>query len=200
MKKSIVTVSKFMTVVVFTLVCVIGYAQQPQGLQVNQVAPNFSGKDQNGKSVSLKSALKKGPVVLVFYRGEWCPYCNKYLKDLEQSLAQVTAKGGTIIAITPETPESTKKTIQKTQATFSVLNDKGLKIMKSYDVAFKLDDKTLEQFKKYNIDLNKNNGENGANLPVPAVYVIGKSGKIAYRFFDPDYTKRAPVTEIVGAL
>jgi peroxiredoxin len=175
--------------------------QNPQGLQVNQIAPDFSAEDQNGNMVNLKSLLKKGSVVLVFYRGEWCPYCNKYLKELEQSLTQLTSKGATVVAVTPERPEYINKSIEKTNATFPILHDEGLKIMKSYDVAYKLDESSIKKYKRLKVDLNVINGEaNKENLPVPAVYVINKQGTIAYRFFDPDYVNRAPISSIMKYL
>lgn len=176
-------------------------AQQPQGLHVNDVAPEFTGIDQNGKTISLKSELQKGSVVLVFYRGEWCPYCNRYLKELEESLSQISSKSATVIAVTPQLDEYIDKSVEKTKATFSILHDDGLKIMKSYDVAYKLDEATLDKYKRFKIDLNVINGSiNGSSLPVPAVYVINRNGKIAYRFFDPDYTVRAPIKTIMGYL
>ncbi len=114
----------------------------PKGLNIYDAAPMFTAKDQNGKTVSLSTALKKGPVVLVFYRGQWCPYCNKHLKKLEDSLSLITAKGASLITITPEKPENISKTIEKTKASYSILYDDSLKIMKSYDVAFTVDEKT----------------------------------------------------------
>jgi peroxiredoxin len=175
--------------------------QDPKGLHVNDAAPEFSAKDQEGNTVNLKEQLKKGPVVLVFYRGQWCPHCNKFLKKLEDSLSLVTNKGAGIIAITPEKPKNIDKTVEKTKASYPILFDDGLKIMKSYDVAFAVDDKTIERYKGYGIDFIKANGEaNGTNLPVPAVYVINKEGKIVFRHFDKDYTKRPPVAEILQHL
>ncbi|GHM98759.1 hypothetical protein WSM22_02490 [Cytophagales bacterium WSM2-2] len=189
---------KFLLTILLCFTLILSKAQQPVGLQVGDVAPDFVSVDQNGKTISLKSELKKGTVVLVFYRGEWCPYCNKYLKELEESLSGFTAKGASVIAVTPEVPEYITKSIEKTKASFPVLHDGGLKIMKSYDVAYQLDDKTVDKYKKFKIDLNVINGtENGTNLPVPAVYVINRQGKIVYRFFDPDYTNRAPVSAIM---
>ncbi|MEO8770827.1 MAG: peroxiredoxin-like family protein [Ferruginibacter sp.] len=173
---------------------------QPHGIAENQKAPDFTAKDQNGKMISLKAALKKGPVVVVFYRGQWCPYCNRELKMLEDSLSFFQAKGATVIAVTPEIQKNIEKTIEKTKATYSILYDDGLSIMKSYDVAFTLDSSMIGKFKGYGIDLNESNGANGNNLPVPAVYVINKEGMIVYRHFDPDYTKRATVKEILSHL
>ncbi len=179
---------------------IINAQDGPKGLNVNVAAPSFSAKDQNGKTVSLNEELKKGQVVLVFYRGQWCPYCNKHLKKLEDSLSLITAKGAILITITPEKPENISKTIEKTKASYSILFDDGLKIMKSYDVAFAVDEKTVEKYKGYGIDFTKANGENGDNLPVPALYIIGMDGKIAYRYFDTDYSKRASVAEILAHL
>jgi peroxiredoxin len=181
--------------------CICAEAQtEPKGLNVNDNAPQFTGTDQNGKSFDLTKELKKGSVVLVFYRGQWCPYCNRQLKKLEDSLSLIMAKGATLVTVTPEKPENISKTIEKTQATYPILFDDGLKIMKSYDVAFGLDDKTIEKYKGYGIDFSTVNGSNGANLPVPAVYVINKKGKIVFRQFDKNYTQRASVAEILKYL
>jgi peroxiredoxin len=172
----------------------------PKGLNVNDNAPDFTAKDQNGKTVSLKEELKKGAVVIVFYRGQWCPYCNKQLKKLEDSLSFIMSKGAALITITPEKPENIVKTIAKTKATYSILSDDGLAIMKRYDVAFSVDAATTEKYKKYGIDFTEANGSNGAMLPVPAVYVINKEGKIVFRHFDPDYRNRASVQDILAHL
>ena len=172
----------------------------PKGLLVNDKAPGFVAKDQNGKKIDLEEQLKKGPVVLVFYRGQWCPYCNKQLAKLEDSLSLITARGATLITVTPEKQENIKKTIEKTKASYPILFDEGLVIMKAYDVAFSVDEKTVEKYKTYGIDFTEANGSNGAHLPVPAVYVINKEGKIVFRHFDKDYTRRASVAEILKYL
>jgi peroxiredoxin len=173
---------------------------KPKGLNIDEKAPVFTAKNQQGKNISLAEQLKKGPVVLVFYRGQWCPYCNKQLKRLEDSLSMITAKGATLIAVTAEKQENISKTIEKTKASYPILFDNGLKIMKSYDVAFAVDEKTVEKYKGYGIDFNEVNGSNGAYLPVPAVYVINKDGIIVFKHFDPNYTKRASVQDILDHL
>jgi peroxiredoxin len=183
------------------LIALASNAQETaKGLNVNDKAPLFSAKDQNGKTISLKEQLKAGSVVLIFYRGQWCPFCNRELKSLEDSLSLITAKGATLIAITPEKPENISKTIEKTKATYPVLFDEGLTILKSYDVAFAVDAKLIERYKGYGIDLNEVNGSNGAYLPVPAVYIINKKGEIVYKYFDADYRKRPSVQEILEHL
>ncbi|MCX6319027.1 MAG: peroxiredoxin-like family protein [Bacteroidetes bacterium] len=172
-----------------------------QGLQVNDMAPDFTAMDQNGNKINLKEVLEKGPAVVVFYRGQWCPYCNQQLKKLEDSMSLVSAKGATIIAISPETAENISKTVEKTKATYPILHDEGMNIMKSYDVAFAVDEKTIEKYKGYGIDFIRANGAaNGANLPVPALYIINKEGKIIFRHFDKNYTKRVSVAEVLSHL
>jgi peroxiredoxin len=193
---------KLFTTLVLSAITGLAYLAQaqPKGLAVNDKAPDFSGKDQTGKTVSLKDQLKKNAVVLVFYRGEWCPFCNKELKSMEDSLKYITGKGAVVIAVSPEKAENIDKTIVKTKASYSILHDENLKIMKSYDVAFQVDTLTIKKYKGYGIDFNNANGENGASLPVPAIYIVNKKGKIAYRYFDADYRKRPSVKEIVSHL
>jgi peroxiredoxin len=178
------------------------YAQQlPKGLAVNSKAPDFTAISHTGEKINLQETLKKGAVVLVFYRGQWCPHCNRQLKKLEDSLSFITAKSASLIAVTPEKPDNIDKTIKKTKATYPVLHDEALTIMKAYDVAYDVDAATIERYKKYGIDFTEVNGTtNGARLPVPALFVIKQDGTIAYRHFNPDYTKRPSVAEILAAL
>ncbi len=172
----------------------------PQGLKVGEIAPQLTGIDQHGKKINLKEILEKGEVVLVFYRGQWCPYCNKELSAINDELQTINTKGATVIAITPETTENINKTIEKTNVLFSIIQDDGLTIMKNYKVNFTVDEATLTKYKNYGIDFEKVNGSNGSNLPIPATYIIGKNRKIKYVFFDPDYKKRASVQDIIENL
>jgi peroxiredoxin len=188
-------------IISFLILSVFSIAQEaPKGLALQEKAPDFSAKDQTGTTINLKEQLKKGSVVLVFYRGQWCPYCNKQLSKLEDSLQLIKAKGASLIAVTPEKPENINKTVAKTKATYPILFDEGLQIMKSYDVAFAVDNNTIEKYKKYGIDFTQSNGANGANLPVPAIYVINKEGVVVFRHFDADYRKRASVADILKYL
>ncbi len=172
----------------------------PQGLKPNTTAPDFIAKDQNGEVFHLKNSLTKGPVLLVFYRGQWCPYCNKELKALEDSLNLLIRKGVTLVAVTPELQENVSKTIAKTGATYPILHDEGLKIMKSYDVAYTVDSTSTVRYLKFGIDVSRNNGSNGNNLPVPAIYIIDRKGIIVYRFFEPDFRIRPSVAEMISHL
>ena len=174
---------------------------KPEGLFINSKAPEFKAKDQSGIEVNLKELRKKGPVVIVFYRGNWCPYCNRYLKKLEDSLQYIKEKGAQLVAITPEKMEGIEKTIEKTKASFAILHDEDLKIMKAYDVEYSLDERAVGRYKNADIDLAVINDKKNANfLPVPAIYIVNKEGSIVYRFFDVDYKKRLSVKEILENL
>ena len=125
MKKLILSICLFFTVYA------LAAQEAPEGLFIASKAPDFKATDQNGKEIRLKDLLKKGKVVVVFYRGQWCPYCNKELSRLQDSLQFIIDKGATLIAISPEKPEMVAKTVEKTKATYSILYDKELKIMKA---------------------------------------------------------------------
>jgi peroxiredoxin len=175
--------------------------EKPEGLFINSKAPDFKLKDQNGAEVSLKELRKKGPVVVLFYRGNWCPYCNKELKRFQDSLQFITDKGATLVAITPEAAEGVSKTIEKTGAAFPILYDADLKVSKGYAVTFDVDEKTAARYKNFGNDLMVINQQKGkVVLPVPAVYVVNRDGAVTYRFFDADYKKRPNVKDILAEL
>jgi len=172
--------------------------EKPEGLFINSKAPDFRSIDQYGKEIRLRDLLKDSTVVLFFYRGYWCPYCSKQLKKLEDSLQLIKARGAKLIAVTPEKTENISKTIEKTKASYSLLYDKEMKIIKAYGVAFEIDEKTVSRYKNADIDLATINGQKDKfYLPVPAVYIIDKEGTIYYRYFDADYKKQPTVKEIL---
>ena len=171
------------------------------GLKKGDTAPLFTAIDNSGKKIDLKNILKEHKsVVLFFYRGQWCPYCNKYIQQLQDSLQTLTAKGAYVIGITPETGENINKTINKTKASFSMIHDKGHSIMKSYDVNYVMDQTLFERYKRNGVDMEANNGNADHMLPVPATYIINKSGKLAYVHFDKDYTHRPTIKSLLVEL
>lgn len=178
----------------------INAQEKPEGLFIGSKAPDFKAKDQDGNDIRLKDLLKKGKVVLVFYRGYWCPYCNRELSRLQDSLTLIQEKGATVVAVSPEKPELIKQTIEKTKAEYPVIYDEGMKIMKGYEVEFELEETTLARYRSSGLDIEKNNGDNGKYLPVPAVYIIDKESNVTYRFFDTDYKKRPSIAEILKNL
>ncbi|MES2882024.1 MAG: peroxiredoxin-like family protein [Bacteroidota bacterium] len=174
--------------------------EKPEGLFLNSKAFDFKAKDQSGLEISLKELRKKGNVVVLFYRGNWCPYCNRELKRFQDSLDFITAKGATVVAITPEGKEGVDSTIAKTGAVFSILTDEGMIISKKYGVQFKVEDRTVGRYKNAGVDLLKLNNQKEAALPVPAVYIVNKDGAVTFRYFNEDYRRRVSVKEILDAI
>lgn len=193
---------KKILIALFAFLCIhqVNAQERPEGLFINSKAPDIRAIDQNGHEVNLRELRKKGPVVIVFYRGYWCPYCNKFLKKLQDSLQLITDKHASVVAITPEAKEGIDSTVQRTGATFPIIYDEDMLFSSKYGVRFDVDDRTLARYKTSGIDLLKNNHQKEASLPVPAVYVINKEGSVIYRYFDVDYRKRVPVSEIIKAI
>ena len=169
-------------------------------LQVGDTAPAFKARDTQGQEVELRQLLKKGPVVLYFYRGQWCPYCNKQLSQLQDSLQTLTSRGAQVVVVTPETQDNIDKTVAKTKAAFPIVHDQDFAIMKAYHTAFTVDDATVQKYQGFGVDLAKANGASTSVLPVPATYVIGQNGKIKFAYFNPDYRQRATVQQVARAL
>jgi peroxiredoxin len=184
------------------LITVSLFAQEkPEGLFINSKAPDFKLKDQSGVEVSLKELRKKGQVVVIFYQGNWSPYCTRELTRFQDSLQLITDKGAKVIAITPEASEGISKTIEKTKALFPILYDEEMKVSKAYQVAYEVDERTLNRQKGFGNDLLVvNNQKQKAFLPVPAIYIVNKEGSVTTRFFDFDARKRPWVKEILKEL
>lgn len=176
-------------------------AEEAKGLEVGTRAPDFSARDASGNEFQLAQALKEGPVVLIFYRGHWCPVCNKHLGQIQDSLQYITDKGTTVIAVSPQKPEYLDKMAEKTGASFSLLYDEGYVIADAYDVTFTPEKKELIIYNTVlNAQLKKSQSDESQRLPIPATYIIGQDGLIAWRQFDPDYKNRANVKNILEAL
>lgn len=169
-------------------------------LKVGQTFPDFNLKDVHGKSVNLKSLKKKGSVIISFYRGSWCPYCNAQLSAFQQHLSDFQEKGAQLIAITPEKPNLSLSLAENKKIEFSILNDKDNKFAKKVGLVFGVSKELREIYKQNGIDLEKSQGNSDWNLPIPATFVISKSGKIIYSFVDVDYTNRASPEDILQAL
>ncbi|MBW4889416.1 AhpC/TSA family protein [Mucilaginibacter sp. HMF5004] len=197
---------RYLLVILVSLLSVHVFAQQPvtsqpASLVMGSKAPDFNGVDYQGKKHNLKSLLKgHSAVVIFFYRGQWCQYCNKYLKLMQDNLAKLTAKGAAVVAVTPEVDLAINTTASKTGAGFPIMNDKGYKIMKAYKVDYVVSATDLALMRKYHIDIDANNGNADHVLPIPATYVINKKEKIVFAHFDVDYRKRAAMDDIIAAI
>ena len=170
-------------------------------LIVGETAPQILGVDQNGKEINSSEILKDHMILVVFYRGNWCPHCKKHLKSLQEHLKEFTKKGVYVMVISPETIEKTKETQKKLKTSFSIIHDKDNKIMNDYKVAFEVNEENVPNY--FNLITKKiaaYNVENNNVLPVPATYLIGQDGKIIYVQYDPDYKNRSDFNEILKTL
>lgn len=169
-----------------------------KGLELNTQAPNFKGVNQNGKLVDSKDILKDSSIVLIFYRGKWCPYCERHLSTLQDSIPLIQNKGAKVVVVSPEKPESSAQIISKTNASYDVVYDSNYIIMKQFEVAYKISKETVPKYRFFvKRATRKANGNKEDMLPVPATYVINKSGKIVYKHYDKDYTTRSTVKAIL---
>lgn len=168
-------------------------------LKKGEKAKDFTLKNATGEEINLYDFLKQGPVILTWYRGGWCPYCNLTLRHLQESIPEFESLGANLIALTPELPDSTLTTKEKNDLKFQVLSDIDNKVGKEYGIVFKLGKKQGEKYNKF-AGLDKYNGNSKRELPAPATYIIRQDGTIEYVFVDLDYTKRAEPSEIIEVL
>ncbi len=166
-----------------------------QALGAGALAPDFSLPDRNGRSIRLSRALRNGPVIISFYRGDWCPYCNLELRAYAARSEEIEAAGARLIAISPQRPDEAR-----TDDTFpfDVVSDDGSKVAASFGVAFDLAAELRPLYSRLGHALPVVNGE-GWTLPVPATFVVAPSGEITFRFVDTDYRRRLDPSEAIAA-
>lgn len=176
-------------------------AEDAKGLAVGTSAPLFTALTADSTEFSLKEALKQQPVVLIFYRGFWCPVCNKHLSSIQDSLGLIEEAGAKVIAVSPENPQYLGKMAEKTGAGFTLVYDKDYLIADAYDVTFRPSSKDLFVYNTIlNGKLKKTHSDDSQQLPIPATYIIDKNGTIVWRQFDPNYKNRSSVAAILEAL
>ncbi len=163
-------------------------------------APDFELKNATGKKIELSNLLKKGPVVIIWYRGGWCPYCNIQLHDIQKYLPEIKSLNATLVAITPETPDNSINMLEKHKLQFEVLSDIDNKVAHKYKIVYKLSAPLLKEFKKFKIDVAKHNGNNKNELPLAVTYIINTDGIVSYSFINEDYKKRAEPSELISVL
>ena len=172
-------------------------ADEARGIQVGATVKNFQAQGL-AKPFDLKKALENGPVVLVFYRGHWCPVCNQHLSELQKDLEKIYEAGGQLVAVSPEKPENLALTQEKTKAEYALLYDKDYKIADQFDVKFRPNAMTRTTYNTVlGADLKNAHSDDSQQLPIPATYIIDTNLKIVWRQFDPDYKNRSKVEDII---
>ncbi|MEM8503847.1 MAG: peroxiredoxin-like family protein [Cyanobacteria bacterium P01_D01_bin.1] len=168
-------------------------------LKVGDKAPDFELSDPTGTQVKLSELLQSGPVVINFYRGQWCPYCNLELRAFQQLLPEFEQIDAQVIAISPELPDNSLSVKEKHELAFPVLSDLGNAIARQYGLVFTLAAELRPLYKGFGIDIAASNGDDTYELPVPATYVIDTSGTIRYAYANADYTLRAEPAAVLEA-
>ncbi len=184
-----------------TLSDLVASGLSASALREGDVAPDFSLPDARGHVVALKTLLDRGPVVISFYRGGWCPFCNLELRSLQRVLPEIVQMGASLVAISPQLPDNSLSTQEKNQLTFPVLSDVSNIEAKRFGIVFTLPTALVEANRATGRDLVEINGEAGAaQLPMPATFVIDKSGVIRLAFVEEDWSKRLDPDIVVDTL
>lgn len=171
-----------------------------RSLKQGDAAPDFTLPDASGNDVNSAELRGGGALVITFYRGGWCPYCNFELKALQEKLPEIRDLGAQMVAISPETPDRAADTAGKNEVSFPVLSDAGNRVARQFGLVFELPETIRPIYLKMGIDLPRQNGDGSFELPVPATYVVGSDGLVKLAAVDADYRYRLDPEEVIAAL
>ncbi|CDO58620.1 Peroxiredoxin [Candidatus Phaeomarinobacter ectocarpi] len=169
-------------------------------LKVGDTLPDATFTSATGDTVQMSNLLANGPLIINFYRGGWCPYCNFELKAYQDILGDITALGAQLVAVTPEKPDNSLSTTEKNALTFPVLTDNENAFAKALGIAFELPKPLQELYGKFGMDLPGLNAGSGWSLPIPATFVVDANGKIVLADVDVNYTRRLEPSDALTAL
>lgn len=175
-----------------------GIAQQ--SVKAGERAPDFTLPDVFGNEVTLSELLRQGPVVVTFYRGEWCPFCNLQLRAYQRILPQIQSLGATLVAISPQTPDHSLSTVEKKELTFTVLSDVGNKVARAYRIVFALEESIRPLYTAIGFDLPTFNSDASWELPMPATFLVAQDGTVRLAFVAEDYTRRLEPADLLDGL
>ncbi|WP_055436170.1 peroxiredoxin-like family protein [Lacinutrix algicola] len=171
-----------------------------KALKTGDIFPSFNLPNAKGEVIKSLSLLDNGPLVIAFYRGGWCPYCNIELKALQNALPQIKEKGAQLVAISPESPDNSLTTQEKNELSFEVLTDKDNNFARDLSLVYKLPESLIALYNKFGLSLDESQGNSNSELPIAATYVIDTNGKIIYHFLKEDYKLRADPSAILEVL
>ena len=170
-------------------------------LKVGDRAPDIKLANVKGEIVEVSALLKSGPVIVTFYRGGWCPYCNLELKAFQEMLPEIAAMGVSLVAISPERPDATLSTAEKNTLAFEVLSDVGQEVGRAFGLVYAFSEELKNAYRTFGLDIPARNGAADEwALPVPATYIINRDGTIIFAYADVDYRDRAEPSEVVAFL
>ncbi|MGG7440007.1 peroxiredoxin-like family protein [Chryseobacterium arthrosphaerae] len=162
--------------------------------------PEFILPNATGKMIDSNDILKKGKMILAFYRGSWCPYCNLELKFLQDNLSRIKDKNAVLIAVSPQTPDHSLSMAEKNRLGFEVLSDQNNDFAKKLGIVFQLQDFVLPYYRNLGINLSEFNNNDENLLPVPAVFVVDQDRRVIFKYLDVNYMNRVDVEELIQAL
>ena len=171
-----------------------------RALAVGDTMPAFALPNADGTTVRSGELLGKGPLIVTFYRGGWCPYCNLELRTYQAQLDRLRAAGASVVAISPELPDRTRDTAGRNAVAFEVLSDTGNAVARAFGLVFRLSDELVEIYRRNGNDLERHNGDGSWELPIPGTFVIARDGRVALADVDPDYTRRLDPEQVVRAV
>lgn len=171
-----------------------------EALNVGDSAPDFTLPDATRRSISLAALRQSGPVVVSFYRGQWCPYCDLQLRAYQEVLPRIRALGATLAAISPQTPDESLSTAEKRALEFHVLSDAGNEVARRWGLVWKVGASLDALHQAFGVDLAKSNGDTSNELPVPATFVVEPAGRIALAHVDPNWRVRLEPAALISAL
>lgn len=174
--------------------------QAERAIHAGDRAPAFVLRDQNDRTVSSAELLAQGPLIVTFYRGVWCPYCNIELQALNELLPQFRALGANIVAISPQKPVNSRKSVRQNQLDFPVLSDVRGETGAAFGLRFALPDYLVALYQTLGNDLPAFNDDPSWTLPMPARYVIGQDAVVRYAEVNPDYTRRPEPADMLPVL
>ena len=173
---------------------------EEKSIKLGEIMPEFLLPNVKNEIINSNEILKNGKMIIAFYRGSWCPYCNLELKMLQDHLPKIKDKNATLVAISPQSPDNSLTVVEKHNLTFEVLTDTDNLFAKQLGISFELQDFVLPYYQALGIDLMHFNKNNDNSLPVPAVFVIDQNGKIIYKFVDANYMNRIDIDELLQTL
>ena len=173
---------------------------EEKSIKLGEIMPEFLLPNVKNEIINSNEILKNGKMIIAFYRGSWCPYCNLELKMLQDHLPKIKDKKATVVAISPQSPDNSLTVVEKHNLTFEVLTDTDNLFAKQLGISFELQDFVLPYYQALGIDLMHFNKNNDNSLPVPAVFVIDQNGKIIYKFVDANYMNRIDIDELLQTL
>lgn len=177
------------------------FQQGANAIKIGEKAPHFNLPNAQGQQVDLEALVKQGPLVITFYRGNWCPYCNLQLRALQERLDEIKALGASLVAISPQVPDGSMTTDDISKMDFIVLSDQDAKVASQYGVAWEVPEFLMEHMRvDRQLDLEKINNGNAHVLPIPATFILDRNATVIWNYVNVDYRTRSEPEDIIKAL